>query len=116
MSDQYPKGHGALFINNEKKQPNHPDFRGNVELTTEQIRKLIEMAKAGLEPKLQLAGWNKVAKSGLQFISMETEAYMKAEEQNYPPQQTGIPQPQIPVPQQQVPQQAPAFEDEDFTF
>ena len=115
MSDLYPKGNGALFANADKQKENHPDFRGNIEVTGEQIRKLIEMSKAGLEVKLQVAGWWRQPKAGGNtFLSMVTEAYMKDQApQQYPPmQQQGGHQPaqvgQIPqgAPQQQMaPQQ-----------
>lgn len=111
--DKYPKGSGALFTNSDKTSENHPDFRGNIELTGDQIRKLIEMAKAGLEPKLQVAGWWRQAKqSGQTYMSLSTEAYMKdAEAQQYPqvPQpQYRPPQPQYQPPQPQMqPQQVP---------
>jgi len=109
MSDTYPKGSGALFTNTDKQKENHPDFRGNIEVSAEQIRKLIEMSKAGLEVKLQVAGWWRQAKSsGTTYMSMVTEAYMKDQEpQQYPPmqQQGGYQQPQagqIPQPPQSM--------------
>lgn len=120
MSDKYPKGKGAFFTNSDKKQENHPDFRGNIEVTGEQIRKLIEMGKAGMEPKLQISGWwRQAASSGNTYMSISTEAYMKdAEPQQYPQgaggnvggvmPPPGAPQPNAqyqPVQHGQVPQQ-----------
>lgn len=66
---KHPKSEGALFLN-EKKQENHPDFRGNVVVTSAQLKELIDMAKRfrenpeneKLQPKLQIAAWNRVAK------------------------------------------------------
>lgn len=118
MSDLFPKGSGALFTNTDKKQENHPDFRGNIEVSADQIRKLIEMAKAGMDVKLQVAGWWRVAKSsGATYMSMTTEAYMKDQEpQQYPPmqQQGGYQQPQAGMvpqpPQPQVPQPQPGYQ------
>lgn len=126
---QYPKSKGALFINNDKQQENHPDFRGNIVVTKEQINMLVQMGKAGVEPKLQVAGWNRTAQgSGQYYLSMETEAYFDpSRHQNpggyqqqppqyppqpqgygYPPQQApgGYPQ-QPPMQQPQYPQQGP---------
>ena len=118
MSDKYPKSSGALFTNQDKKQENHPDFRGNIEVTGEQIKKLIEMGRAGLEPKLSVSGWWRVAATtGATYMSLQGEAYMKdAEAQQYPQGQQQAPvQPPAgapqgngqyqPVQQGQVPQQ-----------
>lgn len=119
MSNLYPKGKGAFFTNTDKKSENHPDFRGNIEVSGEQIRKLIEMGKAGLEPKLQISGWwRQAASSGATYMSIQTEAYMKDSAPAQYPQgaggQVGVapppgaPQPNgqyQPVQQGQVPQQ-----------
>ena len=112
---KYPRGNGALFINQRKQKETHPDFEGNVELTPEQVKALIHMIKSNHPVKLQLKGWNKTAPSGLQYISMATEAYYPDDQPaQYPPQtqapQPGFPQAQAPVqqaPVQQAPQQAP---------
>lgn len=104
----YPKSEGVFFINNDKQIEKHPDYRGNIVVSPDQIRMLIEMSKAGLEPKLQIAGWNRTSKTDQYYMYISTEAYMKQEQQPYPPQQVqqGAP-PQVtqpPAPMQAPPQ------------
>ena len=38
---------GALFINNRKKQQNHPDFRGELTLSKALLKDLVERVKEG---------------------------------------------------------------------
>ncbi len=81
MSSQYPKSEGVMFTNAEKKAENHPDMRGHVDVTKEQITKLIEMGKAGIQPRLSIAGWNRQAKStGQPYMHISAEAYMKEQQ------------------------------------
>jgi hypothetical protein len=142
----YPKGSGALFANDKRQTDKHPELKGVIEVTNEQIHKLIEMSKAGLEPKLQVAAWWRNAKqTGAQYLSMSTEAYMPDSEPNYsqdqyrgqapapqqgyqPPPQQGYRPPQNggqppqqnrqPPPQQgyMPPQQFDEFADDDLPF
>jgi hypothetical protein len=62
----------------DKKSDRHPDYTGNIEITGEQIKKLIEMNKAGFEVKLSLSAWNTKAKTGEgdPYISLDAQAYM----------------------------------------
>ena len=86
---KHPKSEGALFLN-EKKQENHPDFRGNIVVTSAQLKELIDMAKRfrenpeneKLQPKLQIAAWDRVAKdTGREYKYLSTEAYNPSKEQ-----------------------------------
>lgn len=105
---KFPKSSGALFPNHQKQKQNHPDFRGNIEITGDQIRYLIEMQRRGLEPKLQVSGWwRNAAKTGQQYISMEGEAYMKEEGSQQAPQYAPPAPPQVAPQYQQAPQYAP---------
>lgn len=80
MTEKYPKSEGVLFKNNDKTMEKHPDMRGHIEVSKEQVKMLIEMAKAGQEPKLQIAGWKRKSKGGMAYIFLSAEAYMKREE------------------------------------
>ena len=105
---QHPKGSGALFVNNERTQENHPHYRGNIVLTTEQINRVIEMINAGIEPKIQLAAWARKSAAGADYISIETEAYMKQQAAPPPIIQPPIqPQAMAPAPMQQPMAPAP---------
>lgn len=76
--DDTYKGKGSLFVN-EDAQGKQPHLRGFVEITKPQIDKLIEMTKAGVEVKLQIAAWRKTAASGAKYMFLSTEAYLKDE-------------------------------------
>lgn len=98
MADKYPKSKGALFKNEDPQGNNAPQYRGHVEVTREQIDKLFEMGKAGLEPKLQLAVWVKTAqKTGQKYMFISAEAYMKPQANEWDeghPQRGNRPAPQ----------------------
>lgn len=98
---QYPKSNGGLWDNRHKNAPNHPDWKGHVVVTREQIRMLIAMIDNGMEAKLQLSAWKRQAQSGQRYISIEGETYMQGGQQ---PQQ-GYQQPMSQRPPQQPPQQ-----------
>jgi hypothetical protein len=73
----HPKSEGVLFVNKDRKKDSHPNFRGHIEVTNAQIKRLIQMAKNGQEPKLQVASWKRKSKAGEHYMYMQTEAYMK---------------------------------------
>ena len=75
-----PKSDGALFVNNDKKQDSHPDYRGHIKVTPEQINKLVQMGQMGLEPTLQLGAWERVAReTGQRYIFVSSEVYIKGD-------------------------------------
>lgn len=82
MNKQYPKGEGAMFAN-EKQNEKQPDWRGNIEVTSAQLRELLAMAKANqanpvadFKLKIQVASWNRVAKNtGAEYMYLSTEVY-----------------------------------------
>lgn len=76
MAD-YPKSDGAIFPNDKKTQQNQPDYRGHLVITGDQIRMIMAMAKAGLEPRLQIAAWHKTSNGGKQYMSLAAEAYAR---------------------------------------
>lgn len=73
---KYPKSEGAIFAN-KKERDNHPDLSGKLEITKDQIKMLIEMGKAGQQPALQVAGWNRKSQAGQSYVYLSAEAYMK---------------------------------------
>lgn len=68
MSD-YPPG-GVLFLQNNKRSPKAPDYSGNLELSKEVFKYLLDEAKAGRPIKMDLAGWAKQTKAGRMFLSI----------------------------------------------
>ena len=104
-----------------------PDYSGNIKLTPEMMKLLIQMAKDGKEMTIQLSAWEKIPKSGgTPYISISSEVYYKPEgQQQYqqPQQQQPQYQPAPPPPppvQQPAPQAAPTpssdFIDDDIPF
>jgi hypothetical protein len=106
---QHPSSKGALFINTDKSREQHPDFRGDIAVSAEQIQRLIHMGQQGLEVKLSISGWNNVSqKTGQQYIGLVAQAYTPPVEQpQYPPAQQQYQQPPAQGYQQQPPQAAP---------
>lgn len=81
MSD-YPKSEGGAWPHT-KTNEKQPDYRGKIEITADQIRKLIEMGKAGKEPTLTLGIWNRTAKATNQpYLYISAEAYFKEDNRN----------------------------------
>lgn len=74
--DQKPNS-GAMFVNEQKKTENHPDWRGDVYLDK---TFLIEQAHKSEGPlvKIALSAWAKQAKSGKDYLSLSaSEPWVK---------------------------------------
>ena len=83
MTD-YPPG-GVLFSNKRKKTETQPDFTGDLELSDEVVSDLVSQMERGVKkPKIALAGWKKVSKKGLHFVSLRGSVFKDREER--PPQ------------------------------
>lgn len=63
------KASGALFKNKDKKQDNHPDYRGDFKLTQELLDELAVAFGTGHD-KVQIAGWIKKSQNGLTYMSL----------------------------------------------
>lgn len=87
---------GAFFANTRKQQQNHPDYRGDLQISSELLDNLIAQRQAGVQfPKLELSGWKKVANSGTTFISLSAKKpYVKGDGGQRQAPQGGWQQPQ----------------------
>lgn len=85
---------GAFFANTRKQQQNHPDYRGDLQISSELLDNLIAQRQAGVQfPKMELSGWKKVANSGTTFISLSAKKpYVKGDSGQRPQQQGQWPQ------------------------
>ena len=101
----YPKSKGVFFLNDRKTNEKHPDLRGHLSITAEQIQTLVQMGQAGLEVKLQVAGWHRVSGEGAAYIYIEGEAYFQQPQQQQQPAWPQAAPPMFQQPQQQMPQQ-----------
>ena len=81
MSGTYPPG-GALFANDRKTNERAPDYRGNLEISRDLLKILVEQAKAGEKINMDIAGRKKSSKSGSTFISVKADKPYKKAEQN----------------------------------
>jgi len=79
MSGTYPPG-GALFANDRKTNDKAPDYRGNLEISRDLLKILVEQAKAGEKISMDVAGWKKTTKSGSTFLSIKADKPYKKEE------------------------------------
>ena len=83
---KYHKTDGGLWPNKDKAKPTHPDMKGNVKISSEQMKGLIAQAKEGKEPKIQIASWNRKAKdTGQEYQYITAEVFWDAEAQAAPP-------------------------------
>ena len=86
---KYHKTEGGLWPNDEKSKPSHPDMKGRVEVSKEQMKGLIAMHKEGKTPKIQLASWNRKAKdTGQEYQYVTGEVPLRcgsASRQAHPP-------------------------------
>ena len=95
----FPKSKGGLWVHN-KTSEKQPDLKGHVEITRDVLRMLVNQAKAGEdEIKLQVAGWDRTAKSnGARYIYLTTEAYVPKEHQDRVQEVSGGSEPAPPPP------------------
>ena len=90
---KYHKTEGGLWPNDEKSAI-HPDMKGRVEVSKEQMKGLIAMHKEGKTPKIQLAAWHRKAKdTGQEYQYVTGEVFWDAEAQAAPPPPPPPPQP-----------------------
>jgi len=60
-----------LFQNQNKQKETQPDYTGNLEIPNDVAQDIVAQINEGIEaPKIDLAGWKKVGKSGLAFVSL----------------------------------------------
>lgn len=55
---------GALFINRNKTNEKGPDLSGDVEISMDTLKTLVELAKKGEPLKMRMAAWVREGKSG----------------------------------------------------
>jgi len=55
---------GALFMNRNKMKESSPDLSGDVEISMETLKSLVELAKKQEPLKMRMAGWVKEGKNG----------------------------------------------------
>ena len=79
MSGSYPPG-GALFTNSRKTKDTQPDYRGNLEISKDLLKVMVEQAKAGEKINMDIAGWKKTSKTGTTFLSLKADKPYKKEE------------------------------------
>jgi|TARA_R100000482_G_scaffold55880_1_gene20039 hypothetical protein len=85
-NDKYPKSTGSLHTNDFKKQNNHPDWTGEIEISSDQLKNIIAMGRAGEKPKLKLAAWNRKAKeTGKEYFYLSAEAKFDGNKVSAPP-------------------------------
>jgi len=88
------KTDGGLWINPRKTPTNkHPDFKGHIKVTKEQMQLMVQRGAAGLEVQLEIGAWKSTSREGSNYISLSADVYL--------PKDRAAPAPQIapePVP------------------
>lgn len=69
MAFEQKPNSGAMFRNDKKNSPNHPDMRGDVHLDR---TFLINLMAKNSEPliKVSLSGWSKESAAGKKYLSL----------------------------------------------
>lgn len=57
MAEYDNRDRGVIFFRSEKRSAGAPDWGGNFELSTDTLKKLIELAKAQQPIKFNISGW-----------------------------------------------------------
>jgi uncharacterized protein (DUF736 family) len=70
--DKSKTANGAMFINNRKAQDSHPDYQGSIEITPEFLE-VIKQHMTAEGCKLDLAGWRKTSKGGMDYVSLSVK-------------------------------------------
>ena len=61
---------GVLFHQEVESGSKKPSVSGKIVLSKELVKEMIDLIKAGKEPEIRVAGWDKVSKAGKPFISL----------------------------------------------
>lgn len=75
---------GALFLNNRKTHEKAPDWKGDIELSTDVISYLVKQLKEGKPAKLDFAGWNRTSSKGTSFLSLKASTPFVPKQQSAP--------------------------------
>lgn len=75
------KAKGALFVNDRRETEKHPHWTGNMDVSNELLRELVEVAKSGQPVKLRLAAWKSQSQKGMEYISVNAELPQKQPEE-----------------------------------
>jgi hypothetical protein len=70
---------GALFKVRDRKSDKHPALRGELTLTKDLLKEMVEEAKAGKPIKLSISAWNNTSKAGNQYISLQASKWVERE-------------------------------------
>lgn len=66
---------GSVFNNKYKTGKSQPDMTGDIVLSKELLKELVERVKEGKEPKLSLSVWKNTSKAGNQYQSVAVKIY-----------------------------------------
>ena len=80
MAFEQKPNSGAMFVNDQKKADNHPDWRGDLHLDKTFLIEQMNKANSALV-KISLSAWAKQAKSGKDYLSLSaSEPWVKKDE------------------------------------
>ena len=71
----------AIFKNKYATTDNHPEEVGELEMTREFMKALVEKAKTGSMPVLRMAMWNNTSKAGMPYKNFKVEIKQSREAQ-----------------------------------
>jgi hypothetical protein len=111
---KFLKSEGGFWPNTNKKTEKHPDVTGKIEISTDQLTMLNNMAADGETLKLSVAGWNRRSKSdGKPYIYISAEVAPEQKEGGQRPSPSAHQTPQSQFEAQGL---APTIANEDIPF
>ena len=86
------KGTGAVWAH-KKINDRQPDFRGHIDLSREQLRALVDQAKAGDDQtfKILVAMWDRMSKKGEPYKYLATEVLIENGDSHPPEERQAAP-------------------------
>lgn len=82
---------GSVFPNDKKEKPSHPDFRGDIVLSSDLVAELAKLVNSGKPAKFRIAGWKKESSKGMKYLSLQaSSADFKASNGKATPKQSSF--------------------------
>lgn len=95
MSDKKYYG-GALFPNRNKTNERAPDLSGDLELSMDQLKILVELAKRKEPLKMRMAAWTKEGRSGKFYSVTLSENKQQSDSRSATRREINLPDDDIP--------------------
>lgn len=91
MTQQYDKPRSALFVNRNKTEEKHPDYKGDIELTREVVEDMLAQLNSGARfAKAEISGWKRQGQNAGTYLSLSIKKLFKKDGAQRPPQNPAV--------------------------